>query len=188
MRLTIRGCDTETKTKTKQATRWYLDHLLSKRLQSNLSISILYSDTLFKKQQIEGECIWNDDFDTRRPKKFTINIDNQVRLRSKLIALAHELVDLKQWTKGEMYEYVRDANRYKWKNTVVNVKGIDYYDLPWEVEAHGREIGMYIRMCEHFKWSKEDWTKEYVPMYGDRKCGLTDILKKYENDLTKLTE
>ena len=131
---------------------------------------------------------WNDDFDTRRPKKFTINIDNQVRLRSKLIALAHELVHLKQWTKGEMYEYVRDANRYKWKNTVVNVKGIDYYDLPWEVEAHGREIGMYIRMCEHFKWSKEDWTKEYVPMYGDRKCGLTDILKKYENDLTKLTE
>ena len=186
MRLSIRGCDTETKTKTKQATRWYLDHLLSKRLQSNLSISILYSDTLFKKQQIEGECIWNDDFDTRRPKKFTINIDNQVRLRSKLITLAHELVHLKQWMKGEMYEYVRDANRYKWKDTVIDTKGVDYYDLPWEVEAHGREIGMFIRMCESLKWAKEDWTKEYVPMYGDRKCGLTEMLQKHEKNLTNL--
>ena len=188
MRLSIRGCDTETKIKTKQVVRWYIDHLLPKRTQSKLSIFILYSDTLFKKQQIEGECVWTDDFETRRPKKFTINIDNQLRLRSKFIALAHEMVHLKQWTKGEMYEYVRDANRYKWKNTVVNIKDIDYYDLPWEVEAHGREIGMFIRMCESLKWAKEDWTKEYVPMYGDIKVGLSDILEKYENDLTNLTK
>ena len=95
---------------------------------------------------------------------------------------------LKQWTKGEMYEYVRDANRYKWKDTVIDTKGVDYYDLPWEVEAHGREIGMFIRMCESLKWAKEDWTKEYVPMYGDRKCGLTEMLEKHEKNLTNLTK
>lgn len=72
MRLSIRGCDTETKIKTKQSVRWYLDHLLSKRLQSNLSISISYSDTLFKEQQIEGECVWNDEFETRRPKNLLL--------------------------------------------------------------------------------------------------------------------
>lgn len=180
MRLSVRGCDAEIKEKTKLAARWYLDHLLSKRLQTKLSISILYSDTLFKKQKIEGECIWNDEIDTRRPKKFTINIDNGLRLRNKLIALAHEMVHLKQWTKGEMYEYVRDANRYKWRDTVLNIKKLDYYDLPWEVEAHGREIGMYVRMCEKLKWSKEAWTQE-IATYGNGKFGLSDVLRKYNN-------
>ena len=47
---------------------------------------------------------------------------------------------------------------------------------------------MFIRMCESLKWAKEDWTKEYVPMYGDIKVGLSDILEKYENDLTNLTK
>ena len=72
MRLSIRGCDAETKIKTKQAVRWYIDHLLPKRTQSKLSIFILYSDTLFKKQQIEGECVWTDDFETRRPKNLLL--------------------------------------------------------------------------------------------------------------------
>ena len=63
MRLSIRGCDTETKIKTKQAVRWYIDHLIPKRTQSKLSLFILYSDTLFKEQQIEGECVWNDEFE-----------------------------------------------------------------------------------------------------------------------------
>jgi len=185
MRLFIRGCDAETKIKTRLSVRWYLDHLLSKRIQSKLSISIFYSDTLFKKQKIEGECIWNDEIDTRRPKKFTINLDNKIKLRNKLIALAHELVHLKQWTRGEMYEYVRDANRYKWQDTVLDIKGLDYYDLPWEVEAHGREIGMYVRMCEKLKWSKESWTQEST-MYSDIKFGLSDVIRKYGkyDDLT----
>ena len=90
------------------------------------------------------------------------------------------MVHLKQWTKGEMYEYVRDANRYKWRDTVLNIKKLDYYDLPWEVEAHGREIGMYVRMCEKLKWSKEAWTQE-VATYGNGKFGLSDVLRKYNN-------
>ena len=28
------------------------------------------------------------------------------------------------------------------------MEDMDYYDYPWEIEAFGRQLGLFIRMCE----------------------------------------
>jgi len=42
---------------------------------------------------------------------------------------------------------------------VIN-KDTNYWDLPWEVEAHGKELGLFIRWAEDNKLGKYAWTQE----------------------------
>jgi hypothetical protein len=40
-----------------------------------------------------------------------------------------------------------------------NPEKTSYWDLPWEIEAHGRETGLFIRWAEkehlgHLKWTQ----------------------------------
>ena len=39
-------------------------------------------------------------------------------------------------------------------------KNPDYWDQPWEIEAHGREIGLFIRWAEKEGYSKRKWVKD----------------------------
>ena len=37
----------------------------------------------------------------------------------------------------------------------------DYFERPWEIEAHGRELGLFVRWAEanqlgHLKWTQEN--------------------------------
>ena len=56
-------------------------------------------------------------------------------------------VHVKQWICGEMYEYV-DPNVVRFMKKKVDISNMDYYDYPWEIEAFGRQLGLFIRMCE----------------------------------------
>jgi hypothetical protein len=29
-----------------------------------------------------------------------------------------------------------------------DMSNIDYWDFPWEIEAYGRQLGLFIRWCE----------------------------------------
>ena len=40
-----------------------------------------------------------------------------------------------------------------------NPTKIDYWDLPWEIEAHGREVGLFVRYCEANKLGGQKWTQ-----------------------------
>jgi hypothetical protein len=64
-----------------------------------------------------------------------------------LINLAHEFVHVKQWVKGDMYEYIH-PNKVRFMNKIYDISKMDYYDFPWEIEAHGRQLGLFVRMCE----------------------------------------
>jgi hypothetical protein len=76
--------------------------------------------------------------------EFEIDIKRTLRLRDMLTTLAHELVHVKQYVKGEMPE---------------SISGGDYWDRPHEIEAHGRETGLFIRWCENNRLSHNKWTK-----------------------------
>jgi hypothetical protein len=65
-------------------------------------------------------------------------------MRDMLTTLAHELVHVKQYVKKEMPEDITEG---------------DYWDRDFEIEAHGRETGLFIRWCEkeqlgHLKWTQ----------------------------------
>src|SRR6185312_15624526 len=105
--------------------------------------------------QLLGDCLWIDNNDS--PREFHIRINSTLRKKRQLMALAHELVHMKQFAKNEMRDMIRGplvSWNTKWKKDYVNEKKIHYYDLPWEIEAHGREYGMYVRYLDHLKADK----------------------------------
>ena len=126
----------------------YAERLMGKRLMKTLYITIDLKRTLLKNDEIEGSCIWDtwDDL-SKTPRDFNIELDSTINLRDILINLAHEMVHVTQWVKGEMYEYA-DPNKVRWMKKKYDMSEMDYYDFPWEIDAFGRQLGLFVRMCE----------------------------------------
>ena len=68
-----------------------------------------------------------------------------IRLKNLLIDLGHELVHIKQYLNCEIFDYKSGDVRYKgtYFEASANEDEESYYDSPWEVEAYGRELGLY---------------------------------------------
>lgn len=73
-----------------------------------------------------------------------------------VVNLAHEMVHVKQFARGELYESTR-MSKQRWMGEWLD-KEPDYWDQPWEIEAHGRECGLFIRYCESHKLGTQKWT------------------------------
>ena len=66
------------------------------------------------------------------------------------------MVHVKQFAKGEMVDLAR-ADKIRWCGKMFEEKDSNYYDYPWEIEAHGRECGLFVRWAQAKKLSKEKW-------------------------------
>lgn len=103
------------------------------------------------KSDVQGECF--DEDGTRNPRWFTINLRGARDDDDIIQTLAHEMVHVKQYAKNELQSGVMVAARgglkmsSKWMGKVWKPKEKEdhYYDSPWEIEAYGREIGLYQR-------------------------------------------
>ena len=118
----------------------------------NLRIKDLKDDAL-------GYCLPSDDADEFRPREFDIEVHNKLPLRRFLQTVAHEMVHAKQFAKGELYESTR-LGKHKWRGNWLPKANIDYWDQPWEIEAHGREYGLFIQWAEANDLGKYKWTQE----------------------------
>lgn len=100
----------------------------------------------------EGGCAGDiDDGD------FLIEVKKDLPMREKMITLMHELVHMKQHISLEM-KYDISNDETTWQDKKFLNCYIDYWDRPWEIEAHGRQLGLFIRWVEdigeghHKKW------------------------------------
>lgn len=68
-----------------------------------------------------------------------------LRNKALLRDLAHELVHVKQYLNNEMFGYVSGDIRYKGEIFTAQHMSDEenYYNTPWEIEAYGREQGLY---------------------------------------------
>ena len=155
--ITFRGGTKEQKKLAKSLAEFCLDKLISSRLSDTLDIRIVFKPTLYKKTDSYGETAYYEDSDIP-PTDFIIEIDSNLRLRSMLETLAHELVHVKQWATGEMRE-TKDNFITKFKKDTINSNKVSYWDQPWEIEAMGREEGLFIQWIEKMNLSGENWTK-----------------------------
>jgi len=146
MLVNITGSNKGVRTLVNRATWWYAEKLMGKRLMNGLEINIKLKRNLLKKYNMEGSAIYEDD--TRRPKNFTIELDSTCAIRSILITLSHEMVHIKQWAKEEMYEYYNTPKMVRFKGEKFSMDDVDYWDYPWEIEAYGRQLGLFVRFCE----------------------------------------
>ena len=158
MILHIKGSNKAFRKLVESATWFYAEQLMGKRLMSGLEITIKLKKNLLSKEGNEGSAIWEDD--GFRPKEFTIELDTTVKIRNLLITLAHEMVHIKQWAKDEMYEYMNVAGLVRFKGEKVHMVITDYWDYPWEIEAYGKQLGLFVRFCEHMGFEREDMKEE----------------------------
>lgn len=124
-----------------------------KNLEINVKMRNLKGDAY-------GYCLSDDDESSRldRPRVFELEIHKNMPLRKVLETVAHEMVHVKQYARGELYEGSR-VSKHRWQGKWLD-KDPDYWDQPWEIEAHGREAGLFIRWAEanglaNCKWAHD---------------------------------
>jgi len=104
----------------------------------------------------------NDGMDGDR-RKFTVILNvgryNKrailpwVRLKNIMLDVGHEMVHIKQYLNGELFDYASGNVRYKGELFPANLEDAEeaYFDSPWEIEAYGREYGLYRMFAEKLK-------------------------------------
>ena len=154
MRITFRGRTNKLfRESVTDACHFYLQKLgVSKRKLNNVRLILIVADMKYD----QGSCV-----NTNRPKTYEITIHNKLDKRSKFKTLAHEIVHLKQWLTGEMKDHIKseDITKTYWKGKLWKNSGDeldDYYDSPWEIEAYGKEEGLYARWMEHVKKRRKE--------------------------------
>lgn len=151
MRIHIRGKETSlSKKEIRCATKFFAAHLMSFRQTKNIIVNIALKKNLINK----GECEVND---IHNPYEFVIYISNKMSKKLQLHTLAHELVHVKQYVKRELIDHssLRLINYSTWKNKKYNLQKLNYFDQPWEIDAYGREIGLYVRYKDYLKKTKK---------------------------------
>lgn len=133
-----------------------INHLMP-RLQKKIFLNLRLIKNLKIKENLVGDCIWEDS--NYRPREFTVRIDSSQSLQDMLETVAHEMVHVKQYARGELKDSAKSYSLCKWKGKTFSWQKTDYYDHPWEIEAHGRERGLFIRWFEQSKWKKCKWAK-----------------------------
>jgi len=151
IRLHSRGFDTKFKLALYGMAEYALSSLISsKRLRDNLMI-----DIHLRHHSNEGEAKLAKGTNRYRPRSFKIILDHH-RMKTNemtgetrtdmewfveiLKTLAHELVHVKQYVMDEL----------RWRDVGLMYKGInhgemtlmEYFELPYEIEAYGREKGL----------------------------------------------
>jgi hypothetical protein len=136
-----------------EAAQFFAEQLMDPRMVRNLVLDIEVSKNL----DVEGECV--DEDGVRNPRWFTIGLKAQSDIGEMIKTLGHEMVHVKQHAKNELQGGVMVPTRgglkmtSKWMGQVWKPKGKEdhYFDAPWEIEAYGREVGLYAKWVQHKK-------------------------------------
>lgn len=134
MFLKITGKPSKIDRKTiKAAVAFYADYLMDDH--NDIDLVLDFEKNYKKFQGNYADCVNEDDLE------FTITVDADLGKRSALLAIAHEMVHVKQWATGELdYNERKQCHRFNKKNYS---EDMNYWDRPWEIEAFGRELGLY---------------------------------------------
>lgn len=136
----------------RKAVLYYMDRLLGDRLE-DLSIRVVFKDDL---KEDHAYCMWVDS--NHKPRKFNIFINSLMGRRKTLEILAHEMVHVKQYATGQLMDYVH-GKMVRWNGQKMFYDENDdqsYYDSPWEIEAYGRQIGLYVGFRQQYPGSSDD--------------------------------
>ena len=135
----------------------------SKRLRSNLEINVH-----MRKHPESGEAMVDEFADRRRPRSFRVILDQSKMLINDsgeertdsevayeiLKTLGHELVHVKQYIRGELSTDRNGLLRYN--GVYYSPQNLlEYFDLPYEIEAYGREKGLLIGFLAIWKEIEE---------------------------------
>ena len=103
------------------------------RLRNRCTVRIKFDDKL----KVYGYASI-EKFNSRNlPREFNIEIHPGLGARGILQTLSHEMVHVKQYINGETND---DLSH--WRGKKIDSDTVDYWEHPWEIDAHGREVGL----------------------------------------------
>lgn len=168
--ITISGVkNDEERALIKEFTSFVLTHFVTpaKLKKADIKIRAINSADLPPEDQAEFEeaSAWMSyDGIVKGRKKFTIELSKcaikkaeklRPRMREFLMFLSHELVHVKQYLNGELFDYANGIeSRFQGKVYKVSQSSKmdwSYYESPFEIEAYGRAEGIYNMFCG-YKW------------------------------------
>ena len=137
------------------ATHFYASRLMSDRLSNTLEINVNVIKDFYTKNKILGEAFPKDDvLGLPSNKQFVINLEWNNKLgKSVLQCLAHEMVHVKQYAKGELKFHER-GNLVTFQRE--QYQGDEYWESLWEIEAYGREVGLYQKFKPTLKLLRKE--------------------------------
>lgn len=150
MLLYIEGYRTQNKKLVEDITNasyFYAYKLLGGRMARHLIVDIKLTKDLKKKEQAYGFCHITGDLD--KPREFTIEVDSSTKhpVSQILTWIAHEFVHLKQFVKGELFDY--EIGGVQWKTKKFK-RTMNYNDMPWEKEAYRLESKLFNEFDKHY--------------------------------------
>jgi len=162
MNINIRGkTEHMCKAEIKFATAFFAQYVMGEKLAKNLDIDIRFES----QGSAEGHCYPLDA--ERHPRSFEIGINPKLRRYKMLQCLAHEIVHVKQYAKGELSNELITA---KWQGKVYKLTNSmeDYLNWPWEIEAYGRDRALYLFYAILLKTEKITFKHGRVYIRGKR--------------------
>lgn len=141
----------------RDAVKFAFNHMVKTKQRRDFTISVVFKDM----KGLIGETVYRKCYYRRL---FTVYLDSkQIKKNRKtnlkkfedvLKTLFHEMVHVKQYLQEEIKEDVyKDGsvlyNGKKFKDA--DTSDLEYWDKPWEIEAYGREIGLYKRFEKAYK-------------------------------------
>ena len=156
MRINIHRCRDEDKRKLiRDCGHYFGEYLMGTRLSRSVSVNVRMSD-LPKTQY--ALTTWLDS--NIMPRNFEIEFNDNIVSPSKIIkVMAHEMVHVKQFAKGELVDHTK-ASSSRWMGQVYDtndeVDSLLPWSAPWEVEAYGREHELFYAYRDHIRDLKAD--------------------------------
>lgn len=141
MKLRIKGNFKLTNKEIRGAVNFMLSQLLSKHIINQIDLYIVSVKSKFK-----GTILPTDDKEYH-PRKFRMEIKENICKIELLRTIAHELAHLKQFAKNELVQW--SSKVVLWKKIPIDESKINYWLQPWEIEAHGLEACLFGLYCEH---------------------------------------
>jgi len=152
--VSVEGGSEELRELVYEATFFYLKLLLKRKIK-NINIDIELVDNLRKKEKIFGDAITGETY-----KDIIIRLNNsKTNYQLVLLNLAHEMVHAKQYIRKELVDL--NLTTAKWKGENIVHEDYHYFDHPWEIDATGRERGLYFRFISNGGYQKQKWVKEF---------------------------
>ena len=117
-----------------RASQFYAEQLFPKQLLRHIVVSIKFNKHLdafgytgVEKRNSKGKA-----------REFLIELHPYITGKEILKTLAHEFVHVKQYVYEELNE-----EQTQWQGKSFDSDAVDYFELPWEIEAYGREAGLW---------------------------------------------
>lgn len=122
-----------------RASQFYAEQLFTKRLLRHIVVTVKFNKHLdafgytnVEKRNTKGAA-----------REFLIELHPYISGKEILKTLAHEFVHIKQYADGDLNE-----EQTQWQGEPIDSDSMDYYELPFEIEAFGKEVGLFTNFAK----------------------------------------